>query len=320
MNKMLMQLLARKYRSEAGEAGEDAGGDGFSEIVAEFESLDAEIDGTVEGDISIPTETQKDESQETSASTASAAAPTAPTPAVQPAPTATTAPQAATQQAQNSSETPAPASAPAPAPAADQPSQSAAETPSAGFDWDGWAKSSVEHYSKQYALTEEETQLMITEPEAVLPKMAANLHTNMIREVLTMLPQMLPQIIDTHLRTTETTKGLQEKFFSINSDLSDAKFANAIAQAGQFYRSLNPNADAETAAFQVGNMVRQAFGMPLITGASTAAPQAQQQPAASAPIQRMQPFNPAAGGPSAVADPPAPENPFTQLAREFEDY
>lgn len=187
------------------------------------------------------------------------------------------------------------------------------ETQSQQFDWDNWERQQTESLQSLYQLTEEESAAMLTEPETVLPKMAASLHVRIIRNVLSHLPQVLPPLIAQVSSVQQAEQQSRGTFFSVNDDLEDERYFPAIQQFGQLFRQMNPNASPEDAAFAVGNMVRQTFGMELRVKGQAQAPAQSQQ---AAPVARAKPFNPATGG-GAGSGTPRPKNPFEALAEDL---
>lgn len=186
------------------------------------------------------------------------------------------------------------------------------DEPANQFDWSEWEKKSITELEKDYQLTPEETQAMLTEPETVLPRMAASVHARVVRNILAHLPQILPPLLHQVTQVNTIEAKLQETFFGVNEDLKDASFAPLIEAQGKLYRQYNPTADAATAAFHVGNMVRQLKGLPLKEkpGATQQTPPTQQAPA------RAEPFVPAGGSAGSGGNIPN-TNPFAQLAEEL---
>lgn len=166
---------------------------------------------------------------------------------------------------------------------------------------------------KMYAVSEEEALAFQTEPELVLPKIAANLHMQITKDVLAGIQSVMPQLIQRvqHVSAAETQA--KDMFFVANPDLAKPELEEAIFQCGKLFRQVNPNAPADVAAKRIGDMVRQALGV----NASVA--QTEQPAAAStaAPVQsapRIVPFSPTRGG----GNPPAvkPLSEWEQLAND----
>lgn len=180
------------------------------------------------------------------------------------------------------------------------------------FDWAKWESETTTQLENEYRLTDEEATAMLTEPETILPKMAASVHARVVKNVLQQLPQVIANLVPHVLQQQTQEKSQRELFFSLNNDIADTKYATAIQQAGQLFRQLNPNASAEEAAFAVGNMVRASVGLPLkVQGAQATEAPAQSQP-------RTQPFVPAQGGGGGSVK-PAPTNEFVAFAQELID-
>lgn len=175
-------------------------------------------------------------------------------------------------------------------------------------DYAAWRTAKVTQLEAEYALDEASAQALLTEPELVLPKLAAKVHMEVLEHSMQAMQAMMPVMMQQLQQHTEVESRARNLFTSINPDLADPRYEPAIMQFGQVYRKVNPTAPADEASRAIGNLVRAALGV--------AAPQAGgSPPAVTAPVV-VQPFTPArgAGGGSA---PPVSGNPFEQLASEF---
>lgn len=209
-------------------------------------------------------------------------------------------------------ETPAPVAEPvapvqpqAPAPAVPEPTP--AQAPAPAFEYDAWRTQHLSGLEKHYALDAETAQAMLTEPETVLPKLAAQVHFEVTENVLKAVHQMMPGLITQLSRNTEVETKAQNAFFEKNPDLKGVDQAK-ILQIGAMFRQVNPTADADTTIVTIGNMVRTALGLPAAGSAGQgAAPTVPAQPV-------VQPFAPARGGGGGVAPrAPAQANPWVDL-------
>lgn len=171
-----------------------------------------------------------------------------------------------------------------------------------------------EDLEKVYGLSEEEALAFQTEPELVLPKMAANLHMQITRDVLAGIQAIMPQLIQNVQHNSAAEMQARDIFYGVNPDLRDPKLEDAVIQCGKLFRQVNPEAPVDVAAKRIGDMVRQALGMPnpvsdnSTPAASAAVPQ-------SAP--KIVPFSPARGGANAPAVKPLSE--WEKLALDDDD-
>jgi hypothetical protein len=166
---------------------------------------------------------------------------------------------------------------------------------------------------KHYAFDDETSAKLLTEPEVVLPQLAAKLHMEVVehavRSVMAAMPQWLEQ--SNTARTRESSA--EQLFYGANPDLKDPAYTTAVFQMGQAYRAMNPSAPAEEAVRVIGNMVRTAMGLsqPQAPAGSTVV---QPQAPVAAPAA---PFIPARGGGGAAAPTPVSSNPWSAMAEEF---
>ena len=220
---------------------------------------------------------------------------------------------------------------PAPAPATEAPTETppteapAAETPATPAapvepvpptpaptttpeDYAAWRSTKVSQLETAYALDEASAQALLTEPETVLPKLAAKVHMEVLENAMQAMQAMMPVMMQQIQQHSTVETQARNLFASINPDLTDPSFEPAIMQFGQVYRKVNPNAPAAEASRAIGNLVRAALGIAAPGPAAVAA----SAPAPEAPI----PFTPARGAGGGRAPVPS-GNPFEQLASEF---
>jgi hypothetical protein len=204
--------------------------------------------------------------------------------------------------------TPTPTEAPAPAVAPVEP-QPVAETPSvAPTEYAAWKEQRMTELEKVYALDEASANAMLTEPEVVLPKLAARMHMEVLENSMRAMQQMMPVMMQQVQQYTENESRARNLFTGINPDLAYPRLEPAIVQFGQVYRKVNPTASAEDASRAIGNLVRAALGIAAPSqGMQQSTPQMQQAPT---------PFTPARGAGGGRA-PVSSGNPFEQLASEF---
>jgi len=220
-----------------------------------------------------------------------------------------------TPPATTPAETP-PAAAPAtePAPSAtpvvpEELKQSEPPPTTSPTEYATWRSTKMTQLEAEYALDEASAQALLTEPELVLPKLAAKVHMEVLEHSMQAMQAMMPVMMQQLQKHTEVESRARNLFTSINPDLADPRYETAIMQFGQVYRKVNPTAPADEASRAIGNLVRAALGV--------AAPQSQVGSPPPAVVQApVQPFTPArgAGGGSA---PSFPSNPFELLASEF---
>lgn len=154
-----------------------------------------------------------------------------------------------------------------------------------------------------YKIPDDMAAKLPTEPENVLPVLAARVHQSIARGVQTMLAQQLPEYISQTMEVQAAEERSKSAFYAKWPQLKQHE--QQVLQAGQLYRAMNPAASADDAIQAIGEIVTKALG---ITVAAVPATPAAPAPAAPAPLR------PAAVGGSRVVAPPAEENEFTQLA------
>ena len=186
--------------------------------------------------------------------------------------------------------------------------QAPAQTPA---EYQAWRDGKVKELEGMYAIDEDSAAALLTEPEVVLPKLAAKVHMEVLENAMRAMQAMVPVMMQQVTQHTELNTKAKNLFTSVNPDLADPAYEQHIMQFGQVYRSVNRTASPEEAARAIGALVRSALGIAQPQGQAPAHQAA--APAVATPV----PFTPARGGGSGVTRAQATDNPFVQLADEF---
>lgn len=151
---------------------------------------------------------------------------------------------------------------------------------------------------KAYAFSEEEALAFQTEPELVLPKLAANLHMQITKDVMAGIQSILPSLMTNISAASTAEQTARNQFYSVNPDLANPQFEDAIIQCGKLFRSVNKDAPADRAAILIGNMARQALGLPSLQAvqSTTTASGSVTNPVQPQVTQKIMPFSPSRGG------------------------
>lgn len=207
--------------------------------------------------------------------------------------------------------TPAPVEAPVQeAPPTVQASPEPAVDPSAQAEsYKAWRTERLTELEKQYALSEDDAVTLQTDPEKVLPVLAAKVHMEVLESSMRAVQAMMPAMLGRLQEGSELNNRAKSLFNSVNSDLADPQYEAAILQFGQVYRSMNKTAPPEEAARAIGNLVRAAYGL---------VPPSAAQPAGAPPTAPTQgaSFVPARGSGGAMRPSPS-DNPFARMAEEM---
>lgn len=173
--------------------------------------------------------------------------------------------------------------------------------------------------AKQYELTDEQVGQYLTEPNKVLPQLAARVQETVTRQVLNSVAQMfqqhIPQFVEHQLSMRESVTKAEDIFFSQWQELKPHK--DRVMQIASVYRQLNPNVDAKKFMQDVGMQAWMAVGLPVAGLAgklqAPAAPAATPAPVAKAPVGLV-PANPNGRAPAVQNQ---PSNPWAELAQEI---
>lgn len=212
----------------------------------------------------------------------------------------------------------APPAAPIPPPPATEspqiPASVAPVTPATApseTDYATWRGEQISKLEGVYKLSDDLAAQLMTEPETVLPKLAAQLHMAVTEAVLHSVNNSLPSVLNSIQSTQSAEQKAFEMFSSVNPDLVDPKYSESILKIGTMYRQVNPNATPDEAVKVIGNMVRTALGLqaPAVPAATSTPP----------PAPTTTPFVPTRGGGGGVSTGTPVNNPWAELAKDFID-
>lgn len=161
---------------------------------------------------------------------------------------------------------------------------------------------------REYALSEVDQRKLIAEPETVIPRLAAQVHVNVVRDIGARFGQIVPQIVSQLVEQQLVGVRREAEFFARYPKLAHPALREDVTQSLAMVKNANPNITQEQ-LFQEGASyaafrIRQKYR----GGVQTPAPMAPQR-AAHAPFVPMSP-----GAPS-VQTPMAPSNPFDELSK-----
>lgn len=224
-----------------------------------------------------------------------------PTPAEEPAPAPAPAAAATTAEPTSPAATP-PAASPAATPsteaaAAPTPAPAPEPAPSDPPILEEDVAKQLEAWAQLYGVTEEEALLFQTEPEKALPKMAARLHANVLMNLGQILPAVIPQVLAAQQMASSRETEAKDMFFKAWPDLKD--HSDAVVRVGKAYRAANPDAPADVAIKEIGEIVAKSLNL------TPSAPAGTPPAAAAAPVapaQQVQ-FRPAGAGGARGATP-----------------
>jgi hypothetical protein len=179
-----------------------------------------------------------------------------------------------------------------------------------------------------YALSDEDKNALIAEPDKVLPGLAARMHVTMQVQLAQQIAQILPGIIQGQLAQANKVQGLENSFFGQYPELNKPQFKATVQESLAMIRQVNPQASREEVmrdgAALAAVRLRTRLGgaqepaqMPALPATMPlASPTAPVQPAVA---QQPPPFTPAqSGGGSEPVVPTDPnlDNIFAQLAND----
>ncbi|MBM3272842.1 hypothetical protein FJY94_06290 [Candidatus Kaiserbacteria bacterium] len=150
---------------------------------------------------------------------------------------------------------------------------------------------------------------MLTEPELVIPKLAARLHMDVVDTVINAVFSRLPDIVGSVQSQKTANAEAEDEFFKAWPQLKDPKYQSVVWNAVASYRGLNPQAKRAEVVRAAGLSAMLHLRLPLPASLM-------QFESPAAPVAR--PFTPAAPGAGTMpAGPSGPINPFVAMSEEL---
>lgn len=180
--------------------------------------------------------------------------------------------------------------------------------PEPGESYETLRANALVELEKDFTISEEDAQTLVTEPEKVLPKLAAQIYMvayeNATKSVMAALPQMIRQTTSQQAAAESATKTFYEKWDKLDS--SNKKHSETVARIATVYRQVNPMATAEQFIAEVGAQSLLALGIPFAEIID------------SPPVETPPAFQPAApSGAAAVPRAPKTLGAYEVMAEEF---
>lgn len=157
-----------------------------------------------------------------------------------------------------------------------------------------------------YKLTDEEAENLQVSPETELPRLAAQLHMNMIEALHFGLQQQLPYMIEQVTAVKSEQQKAVNTFYEVWPQLKNEAYNDTVLRTMQVYKQLNPGAPLEKVIQEGGAMAMAALKIPY----QESAPAPQQQQRQQAPPAPLAPGN------STVPQNKGPVNEFEAIFEE----
>lgn len=167
------------------------------------------------------------------------------------------------------------------------PEEAAAAQKKLEEDFVKWEQAQIAQLTKDYGFDEDTASRLQTEPELVLPELAAQMHMKVMKQVVETVQRMMPGMVQPVLAQTNTEAKANELFYSANNDLNPKQHHDKVIEAAKLYRKMNPKATPDEAVKGIGEIVRLTLGL-------KTQPKAKAAPAGKAKGAPHRP--PAAGG------------------------
>jgi hypothetical protein len=148
----------------------------------------------------------------------------------------------------------------------------------------------LEGFAKQYQLDDETADQFLTDPAVALPKLAAQLHVNILSQVMQLMQNSLPQQITQVQEMAVRRQAIETQFATAWPDLDLAKpdIAEVVTEASKLAKQRYPKADMPELIHKTGLLAHALLGT-VSTGqpkAEAIAPKASPQPVSLSPARQ----------------------------------
>ena len=170
----------------------------------------------------------------------------------------------------------------------------------------------IAQLTQEYAIPQDVASQYVTEPEKMLPELAARLHIRIATALGQVISQILPSVITPIVEQKLQAIKLENEFFQQYPQLTDQRFRPVVMHSIALARQVNPNATREQ-VMSDGAMLA-ATKLRISLHAQGPAPVARQQAQVAPPRNNgyVPPYQPVMGGGAGL-----PTNPQVQI-NEFE--
>lgn len=155
-----------------------------------------------------------------------------------------------------------------------------------------------------YAFNDEQSRRALTEPEVVLPELAARLHVNVVHEMAQQMHRVLPHLIEQEVARRQAAFEAKQEFFGRYPKLNRPEWQPVILESLQMAAQMNQGKPRDVIMQE---------------GAALAAYRIRSQHRSAPSQQRQQPFVPASpgsGGPVVPQNPQGTPNVWAELSQD----
>lgn len=171
--------------------------------------------------------------------------------------------------------------------------------------------------TEQFKLTEEQADNLISDPNTVLPQLAADLYLDLFDSMMQGLQTQVPAMIQNYQRQQEVRQAADKAFYGAWPQLAKPEYRQVIDRIASTYQQLNPTADAEKAVKEIGAQAWVALRLPIdeLVRITNAGQETVETPPATPPANVS--HIPANSGGTRIETPKPELNEFGELAEEF---
>ena len=119
----------------------------------------------------------------------------------------------------------------------------------------------VQQITENYKLSEEDAELLTTDPAKFMPMMAAKLHVDAYESTMYAIVSQLPKMVQMLVQSGSQASDRMQAFHDVWPALNNPEYAPKLAEVGAFWRGQNPTATKEEAIQGIGKLAMDMLGI-----------------------------------------------------------
>lgn len=119
----------------------------------------------------------------------------------------------------------------------------------------------LQQITERYALSEEDAELLTTDPAKFMPVMAGKLHVDVYESTMYAIVSQLPKMVQMLVQSGSQASDRMQAFHEVWPALNNPEYAPKLAEVGAFWRGQNPTATKEEAIQGIGKLAMDMLGI-----------------------------------------------------------
>ncbi len=139
------------------------------------------------------------------------------------------------------------------------------ETEQEEVDFVALRQEALQSVTDRYMISEEDTIALASEPEKVLPKLAAQIYLDAFENITQGIISVIPRMIENQMETKRVSDANTAEFYGKwegKLDMNNPKHHETVSRIANVYAQVNPDSNRERFIAEVGAQALMALGIP----------------------------------------------------------